>query len=239
MAKHSLILFVLLLTFATGYAPNQHQQAVHLDTISLTESTSPTEAPPPIFVVNDTQVRKAFDEAELRGEKKQAITVGTENSITINAKDQMGKLESVNFSIIFLPPLHQARAAGYSFGLVAKNRTPADRLAFENLSVSSIIKHSNEVTFKVFLQQPTNEDAAIPLIHFELIDKNGNRVVPLSEPSSYVAGKDIIGSVALAENGQPVTFPLFSASPNISATMKTITLVVKVDESETSLQFAL
>jgi len=73
------------------------------------------------------------------------------------------------------------------------------------------------------------------------VNANGNRVFPLSQPNSYVSkGRDIIDAVALAENGQPVTFPLFAgSSPNLTAKMKTMTLIIEVDEKETSLEFAL
>src|SRR6202040_3176395 len=122
------------------------------------------------------------------------------------AKDQMGKLENLKFSVLFLTPLEQAKAAGYNFGLVARERTAADRKDFEDRLVSRIVAHSNELTFRVFLQQPKNEDVTIPTIAFQLLNANGNRVLPLSQPNSYVAqGRDIIGAVALAENGQPVT----------------------------------
>jgi hypothetical protein len=234
---------LLLLIFTAACLGNQARSSKASDAVIDMAPTAPPipEAAHPAFAVTAEEVRTAFDVEELRGEKKQGIGVGEEKSINITAKDRMGKLENLKFSIMFLTPLGQADAAGYAFGLVARDRTPADRKEFEDRVIARIAAHSNEVAFRVFLQQPTNEDAAIPSISFKLMNANGNRVLPLSQPNSYVSqGRDIIDAVALAENGQPVTFPLFAGpSPNLTAKMKRMTLIIEVDEKETSLEFAL
>ena len=102
-------------------------------TLSTFAAASPTQdVVSPAFVVTADQVRKAFDDAELRGEKQQGISVGEKKAINISAQDQMGKAETLELSILFLKPLEQARAAGYSFGLNAKGKTAADRKDFED-----------------------------------------------------------------------------------------------------------
>lgn len=238
----ALVLAPLLLMVAACQRNQSSSPNTSEKTLRLAATASPTrESPHPAFLVNEDQVRKAFDDAELRGEKQQGISVGEEQSINITARDQLGRLENLKFSVLFLTPLEQAKAAGYAFGLVARDRTPADRKEFEDRVISRIAAHSNEVAFRVFLQQPTNEDATIPSISFRLVNVNGTRVEPLSQPNSYVPPpRDIIGAVGLAENGQPVTLPVFAgSSPHLTAKMKKMTLIVEVDETETSLDFAL
>ena len=86
-----------------------------------------------------------------------------------------------------------------------------------------------------------NQNVVIPTISFELTGSDGNRIRPLTQPRSYIVGdRDIIGAVGLAQNGQPLTFPLFAASaPNLTTEMRVMTLIVAVDEQETSLELAL
>src|SRR5258706_3731222 len=109
-----LISLVFLLTAACrGNQPQPPSTSVR--TSSMATTTSPIqESPHPAFVVTVDQVRQAFDDAELRGEKKQGINVGELASINVTAKDQLGRLENLKFSILFLTPLEQAKAAGYN-----------------------------------------------------------------------------------------------------------------------------
>jgi hypothetical protein len=62
----------------------------------------------------------------------------------------------------------------------------------------------------------------------------------IAQPSSFIApGKDLPGTVGLTEEGQKLTVPLFvGSSANLTAMMKTMTLIVEV-EKETRLEFAL
>jgi hypothetical protein len=239
------IALALFFSFASSTAVGRRNQPASPNMAGSTPVTAIASVTPqvanPAFVVTADQVRKAFDDAELRGEKQQGIKVGEEKSISIPAKDQMGTIENLKFSIVFLNPLEQGKADGYSFGLVAKQRTPADRKDFEDRSVGRITNHSNEVLFKVFLQQPKHDDESIPSITFNLVNSNGNRVIPLSQPTSYIAaGRDIIASVALAQEGQPVVFALFAgANPNLPSSMKKMVLVVAMDNQEANLEFAL
>lgn len=210
--------------------------------LSMAATVSPTpEVVNPAFVVTADQVRKAFDDAELRGENGQGIGVGEEQSTNILAQNPLGGTETLQFRILFLTPVDQAMANGYSFGQVAKHRTPADRKDYEDRSVTTITKNSNQVVFRVFLQQPKNADATIPIIHFKLLDKNGERIDPITEPNSYVASpKDLIGTVALAEEGQPFTFPVFSgSSPNLTSQMKKLALIIVVDDQDRTLEYHL
>lgn len=211
-------------------------------TLSIAAAASPTQdVVNSAFVVTADRVRKAFDDVELRGEKKQGISVGEEKAINLSAKDQLGKAETLKFSILFLTPLEQARAAGYSFGQNAKGKTAADRKDFEDRTISTVIANGNEVAFRVFLQQPKNEDVAIPSFAYRLIDKDGARVGPITEPSSLIAlGKDLPGTVGLAQEGEKLTFPLFAGSvPNLTARMKKMTLIVEINGKEQGLEYAL
>lgn len=91
---------------------------------------------------------------------------------------------------------------GYRFGLVAKHRTVDDRKAVEDLAISTVIQHLNEITFRVFLDQPADDKTAVPTISFALIAASGDRIEPTTQPHSFIVGnRDILTALALAENG--------------------------------------
>jgi hypothetical protein len=193
----------------------------------------------PIFVASETQLRSAFDAYESRGEQQQKVGVGEEKSLDVTAQGSHGA-ETLKLRVLFLPPLEQAKAKGYSFGLVAKQRTPDDRKAFENVSVSNISKRKEQVDFRVFLEQPKDDSAALPSISFELLDKDGHEVKPTTQPTSFESGKDIITAVALAEEGQELVFPLLNAgSPYLTDGMDKLRLVVSIGGAEQTLEFRL
>jgi hypothetical protein len=195
----------------------------------------------PAFVVTADQLRKAYDEAELRGEKKQAISVGEVKSIGISVQNQLGKTETLKLSILFLKPLEQARVRGYLFGTHAQGKTESDRKASEDSDIAAIVSKSKGVAFRVSLQSPKDEDSAIPPIAFSLTDKNGARIEPVVRPGSLVAaGKDLLGIVELAEEGEQLSFPLFAgATPNLTATMQKVSLIVEINGKEQSLDYTL
>lgn len=194
----------------------------------------------PIFTTTPNQARQAFDDYEVKAEKNQKVSFGQRQAIDINAQTQDGT-ESLKLSIQFLSPLAQARVQGYRFGLVAKHRTVDDRKAVEDLAISTVIQHLNEITFRVFLDQPADDKTAVPTISFALIAASGDRIEPTTQPHSYIVGnRDILNALALAENGQSLIFPLFAgSSPNLTTTMKTMTLIVEVDAEERRLEFEL
>jgi hypothetical protein len=208
--------------------------------MALTSSPTP-EAAHPVFIVTADQVRKAFDEAELRGENNQTLSVGEEHSANVVAQNPMGGTESLKLRVLFLSPLDQARAKGYEFGLVAKNRTPADRKDFEDRAVTTTTAGRNEVRFRLFLQQPKNADANIPSIAFELVNQDGKRIAPTTLPGSMAAApKDLIGSIALALEGEHLAFPLLDgAVPSLTSKMKKMTLAVAIDGAAQNLEYRL
>jgi len=195
----------------------------------------------PAFLVSETQLRKAFDDAELRGEKQQGMNAGEIQVMNIMAQNPLGGTETLQLRILFTTPLDQVAIRGYSFGLVAKTRTPADRKAYEDLSIKRVMNNMSQAIFHVFLQQPKNSDASIPGIHFKLLDHNGSVIDPLDEPTSYLApDKDPIGAVALEQDGQPLTFPnTINGLPAITAEMTKLTLTVMVDGQPGKLNFKL
>jgi hypothetical protein len=193
----------------------------------------------PMFSVSEAQLRAAFADYVSRGEKKQKVAVGEERSTDVSVEGTHGS-GSLKLRVLFLPPLEQAKARGYSFGLVAKQRTPEDRKAFEDVSIKRILLRTQQADFRVFLQQADNDDAAIPTITFKLVDKDGQRVNPTTQPTSYTAGRDIITAVALAEEGQELSFPLFSgARPYLTGEMDKMSLVVSVGGAEQTLEYRL
>ena len=216
-------------------SPSNSQARTASNAASLTAAAGVN----PIFVTTPDQLRAAFDEYELKGENKQTVGIGEEKSLTVTAQGAHGP-ESLKLRVLFLPPLEQAKAKGYSFGMVARQRTPDDRKDFENVSVSTISQRSDRVDFRVFLEQPKDDTATIPTISFELLDKDGQRVKPTTQPTSYTAGIDIITAVALAEEGQELIFPLSNAtSPYLTDKMDKMRLVVSIDAVEQTLEYRL
>ncbi|MDQ3666516.1 MAG: hypothetical protein M3410_08040 [Acidobacteriota bacterium] len=89
-------------------------------TAALTESPSPTQdSVNHIFVVTEEQLRKAFNDYEAKGEENQDVSIGEKRAVDISVPSPHGT-ESLKLSIMFLPPLEQARHKGYEFGLVGQ-----------------------------------------------------------------------------------------------------------------------
>lgn len=237
-----LALLLLSICFTVGCQRQGSAPANNTErTLKLTSNApSPQESVNPIFAVTQDQLHKAFDEYETKGENGQQVSVDEKQTLNVSVQDSHGS-ETLKLTILFLPPLEQARQKGYEFGLVAKHRTPADRKDFEEVSVKTIMQGSNDVTFRVWLDQPKDDNATIPTISYQLLDKDGQRINPTTQPGSYIfSGKDTIGDVALAEDGQPLIFPLNSGStPNLTSKKNKMTLVVSVDGAESNHEFHL
>jgi hypothetical protein len=193
----------------------------------------------PIFDVTPDQLRAAFDDYESRGESGQHVSVGEEKSLNVTANGSHGP-GTLKLRVLFLSPAEQARAKGYTFGLVAKQRTPDDRKAVENSSLSIISQRLNQVYFHVFLEPAGTDDESIPVISFELLNGDGQRISPKTQPTSYSAGKDLIGSVALAEEGQELSFPLYNGTtPHLTNRMEKMSLIVHAGDTEQTLEYRL
>lgn len=205
--------------------------------------TAPEDTVHPIFLITSDEVRQAFNEYVLKGEKKQKVAIGEQQSTNVLATDPFNpsSVEELKLTVTFLPPLAQAQKRGYEFGLVAKARAPEDRKALENLAVSSISQKSNEINFNIKLQLPKNLKMTIPAISFRLINSSGGRIDPTKEPANYLpAENDVIGAVALKENGQELIFPLkYAEAVNVTNKMDKITLIVIINNEERQMQFQL
>jgi len=193
------------------------------------------------FIVTPEQARTAFDEAEIKGEQHKDISLGEKRSIKVSAQTPSGASETLELSILFLSPLERARTSGYSFGLVAKGKSPPDRKGIEDGAVAKATNSATQVNFRVFLQQPSNEETSIPSIRFTLVDKDGKPLQPTTQPRSFIEpGKDIQTQLGLAQAGQELIFPLFNgATPNITQTMDRIRLLVTVSGTEQQLEYRL
>src|SRR5689334_24951635 len=162
---------------------------------------SPTPSPTPellntAFIASENELRAAFDAAELRGEKKQGINAGNLQTTEVPAQNPSGQTETLKMRILFTTPVAEMALNGYSFGLVARQRTPADRKDFEDLWIRRGLANQSKAIFHVFLEEPTNPDATIPVIHFRLLDKQGNQIQPDDEPTSFVS-EDLHDAIAL------------------------------------------
>jgi hypothetical protein len=231
----------VLLSCSFGAACNtEDRSSSNMAAVASSSLPVSAETVNPVFVVTEEELRKAFDSFELKGEGNQNITLGQKLLLKIQAKRIDGSLETLNLTIMFLQPLDLARQKGYSFGLVAESRTPEDRKAFENGAISTILKQSNEVTFRVWMDQPKDPNASIPLIVYQLIDKSGSGLDPITQPTSYESSNDLLGDVAIAQEGQLLTFPVFSGpNPNVTDKMSKLTLRVKIDDAISDREFTL
>jgi len=211
-------------------------------TVASNSTPTPTqESVNKIFAVTEKDLRQAYDDYEAKGEKQQTVSLGQKQSLFVTAKTFTGGTETLKLTVMFLSPLDQARDRGYQFGLVAKQRTPDDRKDSENASISLIRGDMNQVAFRVWLDQPKDPNASLPAISYELINKDGNRIKATTEPGGYLfSGKDLIGDVAMAEEGLPLAFPLLNGTaPNLTNKMAKMVIVVKIDDGEANLEFKL
>jgi len=211
------------------------------------ESATPSPSPTPTsnamnskFVVTEGQVRKTFDTFELKGEKQSKVGIGEEKSLTVMAQSALPP-QSLVLSMRFLSPLDQAAKFGYELGLVAKNRTPADRKDFEDRMVARIVEQSNKAVFMVKLLPVPDPQLNVPTISFTLLDRNGANISPTTEPHSYAASpNDLFATVVLEEEGQELVFPIADNSGSrISNEMQKMTLTVVVDGQSQGLQYNL
>ena len=97
------------------------------------------------------------------------------------------------------------------------------------------------MTFSVSLDQPKDRDASIPTFSYALLDKDGNRISPTTEPGSLLLPEtDLLGAAAMLETGSPLIFPVFNGTiPNLTTRMNTMVLIVKIDSDEHKLPFQL
>jgi len=194
----------------------------------------------PLFVVSADQVRAAFDDYELKGERKQSVSLGETHSEEVVAQGA-NKPETLTLSVEFLSPLDQARKLGHAFGLVAKDRTPADRKEYEDRVIGKIVHQSNQVFFTVRLLPVPDSDFVVPQISFTLLSHKGNAMEPTKQPTDYTAPPhDDFVAVSLRVDGQELLFPVFSGSvPKITDKMDAMILVVNVDGMSQNMQYRL
>lgn len=210
-------------------------------TFSFVPSPSPaTNVINAKFVVSESQVRKAFDEYELKGEKVLKVNIGEQHTLGVTAQGPLNS-QSLSLSVNFLSPLDQARKFGYEFGLVAKTRTPADRKDVEDRMVGRIVQQSSQAAFMVKLLPVPSPDLDVPSISFTLLDQDGQKISATTQPSDYSASPlDLFQAVALEEDGQELFFPVTSGSvPRITNKMDKMTLIVDVDGQQRQLDYSL
>ncbi len=199
----------------------------------------------PLFIFTDDSIRQAFNDYVPRGERNQSVVFGDQKTLNVTATDSFNpsRTENLKLTITFLPPIAQARKRGYEFGKVARGRTPEDQRAVETRAVNGIReKGGSEILFNVKLQAPGNENSVLPRINFLMVNSEGRRISPNKQPTEFTVGEnDIIGAVALAENGQDLIFALKAGDlPNITESMtKMMLLVIFNGESEEAIEFQL
>ena len=246
-----LLVSLVLIGIATA---GTHSKAQLSETPLLAESgkwkSVPTPSPTPIpgpttlsqkFIVTATDLRKAYDAAELKGERKENISIGEEQSLNVTAQTGLNQAVPLKLRVEFLSPLDQARQSGYEFGLVARDRTPADRKSHEDAVIKRIVQNSNRATFMVRLLPVPDPDLNLPIISFSLVDWNGNEISPTTAPTGSAGSSiDLIHTFLVQRVGQQLIFPLVDASgPRITNQMDTMNLVVRIDEQRQNLQYRL
>lgn len=231
----SLVTFCLLITSCTGKDVQSNRQH---ELSTLPETSGVVN---PLFVVSEDLAGQAFDQYEKMGENQQKVTIGEEQSLDISVQG-ISTTEKLKLAVLFLTPLDHARTRGYAFGLVAKTKTPEDLKDVRNVVVNQAVQNGRSVTFKVkTIAFPKDPNVNEPAISFVLLGPNGDRISPTTAPSSFIPDeKDLITAVAWENDGQDLTFPLYSGSaPNVTNTMEKMTLVVIINEQDRNLTFSL
>lgn len=227
--------FFLVILFAIGCATNQSGNA------NSTGNSLASQPPPPpaqdavnrVFDVTQENLRAAFDDGRALAQGSPTIRVGQKQSLNVSAPTQRGT-ETLELTVTFFSPLDQARLEGFRLGRGAPSRTPRPPPQ-ENSAVTTIFDHRNEVRFEVQLGQPRERNAIIPTFSYALLDKDGNRISPTSEPDALLdEGHNLLVPPPT------LIFPVFNgAIPSLTSRMDSMVLIVKVDSQEHRLQFQL
>jgi hypothetical protein len=237
----ALTLFFLIILSATGCVTNQSENAK-----STVNGLDAPTAPPPaqdavnrVFDVTQQNLRAAFDDGRALAQRSPTLRVGQEQSLNLSAQVLRGT-ETLKLTVTFLSPLDLARREGFARGGGAPPRTPVPTPP-EDTALTMFFENRSRVDFRVRLQQPRDRDASLPALSFALIDKDGNQISPTEGPGPLLENPeshDRLGDFDPA--GSPLIFPVFKgAIPNLTSSMDTMVLIVRVDSDEHRLPFQL
>src|SRR5829696_1539486 len=185
---------------------------------------------------------KQCSEDERQGRKCAAITFSAEKPLNIPVQGMRGGAELLTFRVSISTPRSEAREIGYEFGKLARQRTPADRADILDRLVVRMQENPTTIVFFFRLIAQPESDTSLPGFSFAIVNEVGSKLWSTSQPDFVCPEVDLICRAVLQLSGQPVAFPLFTqpdSVPFVNDTMRTLTLVVIVDDHEERIQFDL
>jgi hypothetical protein len=216
---------------------------------------SPVAAQPrvhPAFAaLTEPQVTSEFADYEAKGKKCAedrarnkacaAVKFSPEQPLNIPMQGSLGG-ELLTFSVSIAPPKSQVRKFGYEFGLVARQRTPADRADVLRRLVARMQGDPSGITFTFKLIARRDWSESLPPFTFAIVNESGSKVWSSSQPDFECGERDIICQVGLKESGVTIAFPFFlppNRMPFITDAMRVLKLIVTLDGQDEPIDFDL
>ena len=176
-----------------------------------------------------------------QGKKCAEISFSAEKPLNIPVQGRQGA-EWVTFRVRISTPLSQVREMGYEFGMVARQRTPADRADILDRLAIRMQEKPTTIVFVFRLIRRPEWETQLPGFTFAIMNEGGGKLWSTSQPDFSCHEIDLTCRAVLQLSGQPVAFPLFTqpdSVPFVNDTMGTLTLVVSADDNEERIQFDL
>ena len=206
----------------------------------------------PLFTsLSEADVRKEFGDYEekgkrcaqeqTRGRRCAAVSFSAEQPLNLPVQTARG-VDLLTWRVGLSAPRSVVRSFGYKFGLVARQRTPADREDFLKRLVTRFSGSPREILISVKLVARSDWGSELPELSFELINPNGAKVWSGAHPNFECSERDIICHVARGETGTSVGFPLFLSPGNVpfvTDTMNRLTLVFTLGSHNEQIEFNL
>lgn len=226
-------LMVAGLTFLA--TPVFSQDRVHPAFTGLSEQQVQKE-----FADYEAKGKKCAQE-EARGRKCVPVSFSVEQPFNVPVQGTRG-VELLTFRVGISVPRSQVRRLGYQFGILGRERTPADREDLLKRLITRMKDEPQEILVVVKLVSRSDWSTSLPNLSFALVNENTAKIWSPSQPNFDCPERDIICQVAMEESGTSVTFPLFLSPdkiPFVTDKMKTLKLVVTLDSQEEQMEFDL
>lgn len=197
------------------------------------------------------QVRSEFADYEARGRKcaqderqgRKCAATGFPPEKPLNIPVQgMRGVEFLTFRVSISTPRSQVREMGYQFGKITRQPTPADRADILDRLVIRMQEQPTTIGFVFRLISQPDPDTPLPEFGFAIVNEGRGKLWSTSQPDFSCPETDLICRAVLQLSGRPVAFPLFTqpdSVPFVTDTMRTLTLVVIVDDDEQPVHFDL
>jgi hypothetical protein len=231
-------LFVIAIIVVAGCLPSAavfSQAAVHRAFKGLSAQQIRSE-----FEAYETKGKQCAQD-QRQGKKCAAISFSAEKPLNIPVQGRQGA-EWLTFRVSISTPLSEVREMGYEFGKIARQRTPADRADIFDRLVIKMQEKPTTIVFVFRLIERPEPDTQLSGFTFAIMNAEDGKLWSTSQPDFGCHEFDLTCRVVVQKSGLPVAFPLFTqpgSVPFIDDTMRTLTLVVVVDDHEEKIHFDL